>query len=262
MPRPCHPQACVNLSKHSRPQLPKSSPPGHASAIAGDRLMFQGVVAYVLCADAVHNAKAAIQARLSQNGAKIASRLSKDVTHVIFERGRGWEPQTARQGLDQDIRDLYARLSKVAYSLEGIDLGCYAENLLNGTRTRVAQPIIFTGTVSHSAHGGEPAMGGGLVVQPAAREGGPLRHRQAEGVSPGFQQDASVRVGYAVLQSKVHCRRRNSVCETGHGATGSSFPPLLSSQAPSGLGGPAAPARLFGHGRGDPEQLAEDAAGD
>ena len=165
--------------------------------------MFQGVVAYVLCADAVHNAKAAIQARLSHNGAKVASRLSKDVTHVIYERGRGWEPQTARQGLDQDIRDLYARLSKVIFLVEDIRMDFCVANTLNEPRTLVAQPITSIRTVSHGAHGGEPAMGGGFVVQPAAREGGALRHRQAKGVSPGSQQDASVRVGYVVLQSKL-----------------------------------------------------------
>ena len=70
------------------------------------------------------------------------------------------------------------------------------------------------------------------------------------------------RSGSGTSSCRASCRRRNSVCESGLETTRSSFPPFPSSQAPSGLGGPAAPARLLGHGRGDPEQLAEDAAGD
>jgi len=50
--------------------------------------ILQGVVAFIQCSDAVHNAKAAIHDRLKKNGAKVITRITKEVSHVIFERKR------------------------------------------------------------------------------------------------------------------------------------------------------------------------------
>lgn len=71
-----------------------------------------GAVAWVVSADPVSNAKRAIQARLQQHGARVVQRLSKDVSHVVFERRRV-QASSKRAETDSDVVELYNRLDKV-----------------------------------------------------------------------------------------------------------------------------------------------------
>lgn len=74
--------------------------------------VLEDVVALVCCADAVRNARQAIQARLREHGARVVQRLSKDVSHVVFER-KHVPPSAKRAEPDADLLELYTKLDKV-----------------------------------------------------------------------------------------------------------------------------------------------------
>ncbi|RMZ54717.1 hypothetical protein APUTEX25_003095 [Auxenochlorella protothecoides] len=73
--------------------------------------VLEDVVALVCCADAVRNARQAIQARLREHGARVVQRLSKDVSHVVFER-KHVPPSAKRAEPDADLLELYTKLDK------------------------------------------------------------------------------------------------------------------------------------------------------
>ncbi|KAL6766685.1 hypothetical protein ACKKBG_A36965 [Auxenochlorella protothecoides x Auxenochlorella symbiontica] len=75
--------------------------------------VLEDVVALVCCADAVRNARQAIQARLREHGARVVQRLSKDVSHVVFER-KHVPPSAKRAEPDADLLELYTKLDKFA----------------------------------------------------------------------------------------------------------------------------------------------------
>jgi hypothetical protein len=77
--------------------------------------ILQDVVALVVCADRVHNAKAALQQRLQQHSARVLQRLSKEVTHVIFERRRSQRAGDKSEE-EEKISQLYTRLDAVRLS--------------------------------------------------------------------------------------------------------------------------------------------------
>lgn len=58
------------------------------------------------------DSRAAISAKLELLGARIAHRLGKHVTHVVFQRVRNSTPQE-RQAEESEIRNLYDKLAKV-----------------------------------------------------------------------------------------------------------------------------------------------------
>lgn len=74
--------------------------------------VLRDAVVLVLHSDAVHNAKEAIKSRVQANGGRVALRLGKDVTHVVFERRRSQRPAD-KQAEQAAILDLYHRLDKV-----------------------------------------------------------------------------------------------------------------------------------------------------
>lgn len=74
--------------------------------------VLQDVVALVCCADAVRNAKQAIQARLREHGARVVQRLGRDVSHVVFER-KHVPASTRGLDADADLLGLYTKLEKV-----------------------------------------------------------------------------------------------------------------------------------------------------
>lgn len=70
------------------------------------------VIAWVVCLDSVANAKAAITARIEKHGGKATSRLSKDVSHVVFERRRTRKPAEIAQD-EAELLELFKKLDKV-----------------------------------------------------------------------------------------------------------------------------------------------------
>ena len=75
--------------------------------------ILHGVVVLVVshAAGAV-NDKAALSQKLQSLGARVAARLSKGVSHVVFRRRPHATPQQ-REEEDCDLRSLYARAAKV-----------------------------------------------------------------------------------------------------------------------------------------------------
>ena len=78
----------------------------------GSRSVLEEVVAWVLAADPVHNAKAAIQERLAQHGARVAARLGREVTHVICERRHSQRPKD-KAADEAELLELFKKLDKV-----------------------------------------------------------------------------------------------------------------------------------------------------
>lgn len=78
--------------------------------------IMQDVVAYVYCSDAQHNARAAITSRLQDNGAKVVPRLTKEVTHIIFERRRSQRPSD-KEAEAADIHEMYRKVELVGTAL-------------------------------------------------------------------------------------------------------------------------------------------------
>lgn len=75
--------------------------------------ILQDVVALVVCADRTLNAKEALRNRLQGCGAKVATRLGQDVTHVIFERRRG-QRASDKATEEADILNFYRKLDAVS----------------------------------------------------------------------------------------------------------------------------------------------------
>jgi len=75
--------------------------------------VLQDVVALVVASDAVHNAKSAITNRLKSNGAKVVTRLSREVSHVVFERKRSQRTADKDEEMAK-ITDLYNKLEAVS----------------------------------------------------------------------------------------------------------------------------------------------------
>ena len=69
-----------------------------------------GVVAWVTGSQA--NAKAAITERVQKHGGRVATRLGKEVTHVVWERRSGRRPSD-KAADEAELLDLYRRLEKV-----------------------------------------------------------------------------------------------------------------------------------------------------
>ena len=77
-------------------------------------LALQGVRAHLVFPnDATINAKAAVSAELTRLGAKVCKRLTKEVTHIIFQRSqRNLHDKLAQE---QAVKDTYdAALSHVS----------------------------------------------------------------------------------------------------------------------------------------------------
>jgi len=75
--------------------------------------ILQDVIAIIICSDSIHNAKGAIQKRLQTNGARVVPRLTKDVTHIIFERRRSQRARDKRNE-DEAVVELYRKLDGVS----------------------------------------------------------------------------------------------------------------------------------------------------
>jgi hypothetical protein len=74
--------------------------------------VFCDVVALVCATDSLQNAKAALQARLRKHGAKVVQRLSKGITHIVYERrilqhGHHDQPEP-------ELLDLFRKLDAVS----------------------------------------------------------------------------------------------------------------------------------------------------
>jgi hypothetical protein len=74
--------------------------------------IFQDVHALVVCGE-YSNAKAAITQRLGAHGAKIVTRLNKDVTHVVYQRRSGHNASAIAEDCDK-LRALYRRIDVVS----------------------------------------------------------------------------------------------------------------------------------------------------
>jgi hypothetical protein len=74
--------------------------------------ILQDVIAIIVCSDLIHNAKGAVHKRLQANGAKVLPRLTKDVTHVIFERRRS-QRACDKRSEDEAVVELYRKLDGV-----------------------------------------------------------------------------------------------------------------------------------------------------
>ncbi len=86
--------------------------------------VLQDVVAVVISADALHNAKAALQQRLQQHGAHVPQRLNKDVTHVVFERGARTQRPENKAAEEEKLAKLYKNLDGVSMLWRGCVRGC------------------------------------------------------------------------------------------------------------------------------------------
>lgn len=67
----------------------------------------------VVSADPTYNAKPALMRMLGQLGAKVVKKLSKDVTHVVYERRQAQRASKDHKDSEQDLRELYARVDKL-----------------------------------------------------------------------------------------------------------------------------------------------------
>lgn len=74
----------------------------------------QDVVALVVCAG-VQNARQALNERLRKSGAKVVQRLTKETTHVIFERTHSKKPSD-KQADEAELLELYKKVDKVRRS--------------------------------------------------------------------------------------------------------------------------------------------------
>ncbi len=74
-----------------------------------NRAVLAGVVAVVSCTDGA--TKEAITNKLQRCGARVASRLSNDVTHVVF-KGRGLTVNS-RAEQERDLWDVYCMIDKL-----------------------------------------------------------------------------------------------------------------------------------------------------
>lgn len=73
-----------------------------------DGAVLAGVVALVYCSDGDATVKAAIQAKLQRCGARVASRIGSEVTHVVFKSTL----TASRAEQDADLWDLYNKIDK------------------------------------------------------------------------------------------------------------------------------------------------------
>ncbi|KFM25523.1 PAB-dependent poly(A)-specific ribonuclease subunit 2 [Auxenochlorella protothecoides] len=113
--------------------------------------VLEDVVALVCCADAVRNARQAIQARLREHGARVVQRLSKDVSHVVFER-KHVPPSAKRAEPDADLLELYTKLDKLVRHIDKPVL------LLKST------PPFKTALPSPGPHSGRRSLLGGIPI--------------------------------------------------------------------------------------------------
>lgn len=74
--------------------------------------ILEDVVALVQCTDAVANAKAAITARIEKNGGRVAARLGKEVSHIVWERRRSRRPSD-KAADEAELMELFRKLEKV-----------------------------------------------------------------------------------------------------------------------------------------------------
>ena len=82
------------------------------------------VVALIHCPpDPVANARAAIAARIEKHGGKVAARLSKDTSHIIWERRHSRRP-SEKAADEADLLELFRKLEKVGAGLVGRDAVC------------------------------------------------------------------------------------------------------------------------------------------
>ncbi|KAK9811968.1 hypothetical protein WJX73_004071 [Symbiochloris irregularis] len=78
--------------------------------------ILQGVTALIHCCEAVGlvNAKLVLKQKLESLGAKVCQRLSKDTTHVVFQKGSHHDPEHNRQAEAWVLLELHDKASKVA----------------------------------------------------------------------------------------------------------------------------------------------------
>lgn len=76
--------------------------------------ILDGVIAYVYARSCGHtNLQAAVVAKLKDLGARVSTRLSKEVTHVIFQRQH--HPSIDQKAAeDVELRSVYEKASKVS----------------------------------------------------------------------------------------------------------------------------------------------------
>lgn len=74
--------------------------------------ILEDVVALVQCTDAVANAKAAITTRIEKNGGRVAVRLGKEVSHIVWERRHSRRPSD-KAADEAELMELFRKLEKV-----------------------------------------------------------------------------------------------------------------------------------------------------
>lgn len=73
----------------------------------------EDVVALIHCPpDPVANARAAIAARIDKHGGRVAARLGKEVSHIIWERRHSRRP-SEKAADEADLLELFRKLEKV-----------------------------------------------------------------------------------------------------------------------------------------------------
>ena len=92
-------------SAHWPPRRPPRPPAPHAATAAA--------AAQVVAADPSYNAKPAIQRTLGQLGARVVSRLSKEVTHVVYERRAPQQRGGRDRAAEQELQELYKKVDKL-----------------------------------------------------------------------------------------------------------------------------------------------------
>lgn len=69
-------------------------------------------MAWVVSLDPVANAKGALTARIESHGGRVATRLGKEVSHVVWERSRSRRPSD-KAADEQQLLELFHKLEKV-----------------------------------------------------------------------------------------------------------------------------------------------------
>eukprot|EP00887_Chlorella_sp_A99_P005336 scaffold1.g5336.t1 len=124
----------------------------------------QGVMADVVCliraGDPVHTAKPALTARLLSNGAKVVTRLGREVTHVIYERRHSQRPRD-KAADDVELLELYKRLDKLEHPPLVVSPLWLEESLAAGRRLVEKRYLVGRPKESLLAPAAAPGSAGG-----------------------------------------------------------------------------------------------------
>lgn len=90
------------------------------------------VLALIHCPpDPVANAKAAIAARIEKHGGRVAARLGKDVSHIIWERRHSRRP-SEKAADEADLLELFRKLEKVLVGVSWVTVGVCSGQAMHG----------------------------------------------------------------------------------------------------------------------------------